>query len=477
MVQGRSGAAQVVVRSSIADELSADPTEAKKALETIDIRMLNRPMGLLNHRLYNALIAFAQSVPKPDDNVFAFPLDEIMDMIGMGSSNNVEHFVETADQLMNFRVYYNALSRTEQAGPQRSLPMTGQGAETAPKRRGRRPKGLEAPPELDADQLIASIKVHSARNLIAVEFPNKVRELILRPEFYKVINLEKQKLFSSRAALALYEYTLRYAGERATPWLRWEDYSVLLSGNTEPHKTYREFSKLLMRAVEQVNTHHDTHQVQVEVTKKGARAIDKVRIAILLRHQANLPLDAVPEPSAALLRAIGELGIAPEAALNVARAHPSGYLAAQISYVRSMQKKGRVRTAAAYFRQAINANYANWKEGDPEPPLELAVLQTAERPVSPKPPADPIADEQARALAEATRRLEDWLNGLSVDERAALEAKWLKTVIMSGIRNGYAREGMKHPMARSDYYRWLRDSDHYPQSDSAEPDRANGAAP
>lgn len=466
MVPPRSSVAQVVVRSDIADEMAADPLAAKKALETIDIRMLNRPMGLLNHRLYNALIAFAQSVPKPQDNVFAFPLDEIMDMIGMGSSNNVEHFVETADQLMNFRVYYNALTRTEQPSPARSIPMAGQGGEASPKRRGRRPKGLEAPPELDADQLVASIKVHSARNLIAVEFPNKVRELILRPEFYKVINLEKQKLFSSRAALALYEYTLRYAGERATPWLRWEDYSVLLSGNTEPHKTYREFSKLLMRAVEQVNTHHDTHHVQVEVTKKGARAIDKVRISILLRHQANLPLESIPEPSPALLRAISDLGIPQDASLNIARAHPTGYVIAQINYVRAMQTKGRVRTPSAYLRQALNANYANWREGDPEPMLEAGQVQpAATRPAPPQPVADRVADEQARALAQSTRLLEDWLNGLTAEQRAELEAKWLRTVIMNGIRNGYSREGMKHPLARSDYYRWLRDSDHFPSVD------------
>ncbi|MFM1990350.1 MAG: hypothetical protein RJA99_3307 [Pseudomonadota bacterium] len=461
-------AAQVIVRSSIADELTADPVEAKKALETIDIRLLNRPMGLLNHRLYNALIAFAQSVPKPADNVFAFPLDEIMDMIGMGSSNNVEHFVETADQLMNFRVYYNALSRTEQTGPQRTIPLAGQGGEPAPKKRGRRPKGYEAPPELDADQLIASIKVHSARNLIAVEFPNKVRELILRPEFYKVINLEKQKLFSSRAALALYEYTLRYAGERATPWLRWEDYSVLLSGNTEPHKTYREFSKLLMRAVEQVNTHHDTHQVQIEVTKKGARAIDKVRAAILLKHQANLPLESIPEPSPVLLRALTDLGIAAGAALNMARAHPAAYLVAQLNYLRTMQRKGRVRTPAAYFRQALNANYANWQQGDAEQQHELDVgLPAAAAPAAKSPtlPADPRGDEQARVIAAETRALESWLGTLAPERRSELEARWLKTVIMSGIRNGYQREGMKHPLARSDYYRWLRDSDHFPQQE------------
>jgi hypothetical protein len=456
----KTSAQQVIVRSSIADELAADPVEAKKALETIDIRMLNRPMGLLNHRLYNALIAFAQSVPKPEDNVFAFPLDEVMDLTGMGSSNNVEHFVETADQLMNFRVYYNAVSKTEQSGPQRRLGLDALDADR-PKRRGRRPKGEEGPPELDADQLIASIKVHSSRNLIAVEFPKKVRELILRPEFYKVINLDKQKLFSSRAALALYEYSLRYAGERATPWLRWEDYSVLLSGNTEPHKTYREFSKLLMRAVEQVNVHHDTHHVQVEVTKKGARAIDKVRLSILLKHQANLPLESIPEPSPGLLRAIADLGLAPESAINAARAHPSGYVIAQLNYVRTMQRRGRVRTAAAYFRQALNANYANWKQGDTEQQLELTLPGATVAMAPPKAPVALVPDEQARAAADATRSLEAWLDSVGGERRSELEAAWLKTVIMSGIRNGYAREGMKHPMVRSDFYRWLRDSDSY----------------
>jgi hypothetical protein len=456
----RTPAQKVVVRSSIADELVGDLVEAKKALETIDIRMLNSPMGLLNHRLYNVLIAFAQSLPKPEDNVFAFPLDEVMDLMGMESSNNVDHFVSTAEQLMNFRVYYNAISKAEQSGPQRRLSIDTLDVDL-PKRRGRRPATMEAPPELDVDQLIASIKVHSSHNLIAVEFPKKVRDLILRPEFYKVINLEKQKLFSSRAALALFEYSLRYAGERATPWLRWEDYSVLLSGNPEPHKTYREFSKLLMRAVDQVNLHHDTHFLQTEVIKKGARAIDKVRLSIQLKHQASLSLESIPEPSPGLLRAMTDLGVAQVSALNMARAHPAGYVIAQINYVRAIQRRGKMRTPGAYLRQALNGNYANWKPGETEPQLELALPGDA-FPVPTTPRVDPVAEEQGRAVEDSNRSIEAWLDSVGQERRSELEASWLRTVIMSGIKNAYAREGMQHPMARADFYRWLVDADHFP---------------
>ena len=133
-----------------------------------------------------------------------------------------------------------------------------------------------------------------------------------------------------------------------------------------------------------------------------------------------------------------------------------------------MQRRGRVRTAAAYFRQALNANYANWKQGDTEQQLELTLPGATAAMAPPKAPVALVPDEQARAAADATRSLEAWLDSVGDERRSELEAAWLKTVIMSGIRNGYAREGMKHPMVRSDFYRWLRDSDSYTSAEGRE---------
>ena len=53
----------IVVYPQGSEEAPQDPVEARKALEAIDIRVTNRPISLLQHKLYNVWVAFAQSTP------------------------------------------------------------------------------------------------------------------------------------------------------------------------------------------------------------------------------------------------------------------------------------------------------------------------------------------------------------------------------------------------------------------------------
>lgn len=348
----------IVFRTSGSEELLQDPTEARKALEAIDIRLTNKPISLLQHKIYNVWIAFAQSTSNAADiRVFEFPLSEVMELCGFDSHNHA-YFIDAAREMLDLRVEYNSLGRhfTQHAPPVAA-------SATRARRGAARPALKWA-----AAQLVSFIEIDSSANLMRIEFPDILRKEILRPDFYRSIDLGKQRLFTSRAGLTLYEYVLRFAAEQATPWLPWENYSMLLSGAAEPHKTFREYSKMLQRAIEQVNAHHDSHQIHAEFTKRG-RAIEKMRIVIALRHQNALRFDATPTPPAPeLLRALAALGLNAREATALATRHPRAYLDAQIAYTRRRladRDRGMVKVPAAYLRSAIQGNYAGYVERAP----------------------------------------------------------------------------------------------------------------
>ncbi len=447
-----------VVRLSGTEDLAQDPTEVKKALESIDIRLTNRPISLLQHKIYNVWVAFAQSMTDPMEmRIFEFPLSEVMELCGF-DSNNHAYFIEAAKELLDLRVEYDSLARFP-ANAARANPAIEQGG-AAKKRSGRAPR---APVRWAAAQLVSFIEIDSAANTMRIEFPEVLRKEILRPDFYRSIDLRKQQLFTSRAGLALFEHVQRYAAEQKTPWLPWEVYSMLLSGSSEPHKTFREFSKMLQRAVEQVNTHHDSHQVHIEFTKRG-RAIEKMRVMIGLKHQARLPLDTQAPPSPALIRAMTALGVRKEEAEQIAHAHPAEYLDAQIAYVRRRladNQRAGIKVPAAYLRAAISGNYANQiaRTGEPNAePLEDSVTQAIPiaLPIKRMPDNSPAINALAAPpttdpLAETKR----WYAELPDDRRSALASQFL-AVANPIVRKAISAKGMTSPVAAAAFYGWLR---------------------
>lgn len=433
----------IVVYRDSSEELLHDPVEARKALEAIDIRVTNRPITLLQHKLYNVWIAFAQSTPSATETrIFEFPLNEVMETCGF-DSHNVEYFVESAKQIFDLRVEYNTM------GQRAELVDAVAPAKDKGKRAGRKTV------KWAAAQLISFIEIDSSRNLMRVEFPEIIREEILRPEQYRTIDLQVQAQFGSRAGLALYEYVLRYAGEGATPWLPWETYSMLLSGSAEPHKTTREFSKLLRRAIEQVNTHHESHLIHAEFTKKG-RAFHRLRIVIKLRHQAQLPFQDAAALPTSVREQLRKLGLRDAEVDVIARSHPLDYITAQLSYVQKRlndPNRTSVKVPGAFLRTALQGNYAQ------HAPNQLANNGLA------RPRADQNADASAAAALQDTKsaqseEIRQWY-AAQPEERKADLASAFYAQAPAAIRQLIGRSGMESKLAMTALCTWLRDEGHY----------------
>lgn len=436
----------IVVLSEGAEDLLQDPVEAKKALETIDIRVTNRPISLLQHKLYNVWIAFAQSTANAaDTRIFEFPLSEVMEVCGF-DSHNTEYFVDAAKQIFDLRVEYNSLGR--------------QIAIAETKSAGKGTRGSRGPTKWAAAQLISFIEIDSSINRMRVEFPEVIRQEILRPDHYRSIDLHVQAQFSSRAGLSLYEYVLRYASDEATPWLPWETYSMLLSGSAEPHRTMRDFSKMLKRAIEQVNAHHESHQIHAEFTKRG-KAFHRMRVVIKLRHQAQLPFQSRESLPSDILEALRKMGLKEREVDLIAKAHPLEYLKAHVAYVQrrfSDRTQERVKVPAAYLRAALLGNYAGYSSNAPPVPQVAAI-----------PVSNPAASERASQLPQPRHQtgregqddaIRKWYGNLEEARRSELARQFYDSVPPL-IRRMIERSGMESRAASAAFDGWLREQGHY----------------
>lgn len=436
----------IVVLAEGMEDLHQDPVEAKKALETIDIRVTNRPISFLQHKLYNVWIAFAQSTANAaNTRIFEFPLNEVMEVCGF-DSHNTEYFVEAAKQIFDLRVEYNSLGR--------------QIAVPEPKPAGKGTRASRRPTKWAAAQLISFIEIDSSINRMRVEFPEIIREEILRPDSYRSIDLHVQAQFNSRAGLALYEYVLRYASEEGTPWLPWETYSMLLSGSAEPHKTMREFSKMLKRAIEQVNTHHESHQIHAEFTKRG-KAFHRMRVVIKLRHQAQLPFQSGEALPPEIREALRRLGLKDREAEMIGRAHPIEYLKAHLAYVQrrfSDPTQERVKVPGAYLRAALLGNYAGYSQKAPILTNAAAVAERTE--VAPDRIYESTSSKDLNGKVEDGQAIRKWYGKLEELRRAELAGQFYKSM-PPPIRKMIERSGMESKAAAAAFVGWLRDQGHY----------------
>lgn len=476
-----SSDSMIVVLSEAAEDLLVDPVEARKALETIDIRVTNKPITLLQHKLYNVWIAYAQATANAaDTRIFEFPLTEVMEACGF-DSHNTEYFISAARQIFDLRVEYNSLDRQLLAV---ETPLTGKG-----KRAGK------TPTKWAAAQLISFIEIDSSVNRMRVEFPEVIRQEILRPDQYRSIDLQIQAQFTSRAGLALYEYVLRYASEESTPWLAWETYSMLLSGAAAPHKTMREFSKMLRRAIEQVNANHESHQIHAEFTKRG-KAFHRMRIAIRLRHQTQLPFQTAATPlPATMSEAMRRMGLKEREIEAIARSHPQDYLQAHIVYVQRRfadRTRERIHVPGAYLRSALQGNYAGHRVPELLPPgtgtgaatpigaagatagaavtaagstTAGAALRLVTNNGAMTAGATQAAEITAAAnieprTAASNDEVRIWFGTLPEQRRTELARAFYDSV-SPPIRKLIERSGMQSKLAASAFYGWLRDQGHF----------------
>ncbi len=209
--------------------------------------------------------------------------------------------------------------------------------------------------------LIAEAYILDDNQTIRYSFPAELKRRLLDPTIFNLIDLRIQHQFTSYSALTLHEHVSRYFGfsQKETFREHWTVWSVLLSGSATPHTEFRDFNKMLGRAVDQVNNVEGRFKIEVVVTKNN-RKYDKLWFKLETLMQPELGLSPPPEiVGAELSKRLKALSLSAKDIEELGMNHDEEYLLAQADYTEAqMKKKDSVASPAAYFKAAVTNNYA-----------------------------------------------------------------------------------------------------------------------
>jgi hypothetical protein len=303
------------------------PDPFRKAVEILHNKP-KAPLTLLQRKLFNALVKHAIEKPADDRGWWSITLRSLQVDVGF-DSNNREYLKESARALMAIVFEWDQMA-----------PQTKRGAWKA--------SVMFPEVELHPDQMKFQVSSH-------------LRELMLKPDIYAMIDMSIVRRFRRGPSLAIWEFCVRYEKIGRSAEVQWRIFRDMVLGETADSKTYQEYkhfkSKVLNTSIAEINSESNLTIDLIE-TKVG-RSVATIRFDI-----ARKQVDTEVIESGAGLELLGELiklGVMQSEAKKLLKQHPVEQLRATLEYTRRRQadKRGdKLANPAAYFRHALANGYA-----------------------------------------------------------------------------------------------------------------------
>ncbi|WP_191624782.1 RepB family plasmid replication initiator protein [Pseudomonas fluorescens] len=354
--------------------------ELKKAVEALAMRNVSTTSDFtfLQRKLYNTLTQFAQQRPDTE-MVHDIPIKLVEEHVGHTTSNSRDHLKKVLKGMTQVQVEFDYKGES----PGRK---SGWGVAN----------------------LIAEAYILDDNQTIRYSFPAELKRRLLDPTIFNLIDLRMQYHFTSYSALSLHELVSRYYGfsQKETFREHWTAWSVLLSGSATPHEEFRDFNKMLGRAVDQVNSIEGRFKIEVVMTKNN-RKYDKLWFKLETLMQPELGLSPAPEiVGAEVSKRLKALSLSAKDIEALGMNHDEEYLLAQADYTEAqMKKKDSVASPAAYFKAAVTNNYA--KAPSKQNPAASIEAPTP-APKAPKVAKKPPAATQGAPANQMNVLLEQW---------------------------------------------------------------------
>lgn len=373
--------------------------ELKKATEALSMRNVSAASDFtfLQRKLYNTLLQFAQQRPR-EEMVHEISIKQVEDNIGHTTSNSRDYLKKVLVSMSQTQVEFDYKGESP----------------------GRKS-------EWGIANLIAEAYILEDGQTLRFSFPPDLKRRLLDPAIFNLIDLRMQYHFSSFSALTLHEITSRYLGSPMGETYRahWSEWSVVLSGSATPHAEFRDFNKMLGRAIDQVNSIERRFRITPHVTKLN-RKMDKLWFKLETLIQPGLDLGPSPElVSQDVSKRLKALSLSQKDIDELGMTHDEEYLLAQADYTEAqMRKEGaNVASPAAYFKAAVANNYAKaptqQKAAEPGRGKKPAASKTGEKS---KPAQAPSQAPKAAPSNQMADLLEQW----GAAQREAIRAQFME---------------------------------------------------
>ena len=278
---------------------------------------------------------------------------------------------------------------------------------------------------------------------IRYQISRQLREQVLTPEMYAMIDLNVLKRFRRASSLALYEHCLRFEKIHRTAEVEWQLLRDMLMGESADAKSYQEYKvfkdKVLKVAIAEVNALSD---IEIElVEKKLGRRVQSLAFTVR-KEREQIQEQPDHEENVIDIGEMVKIGILQSEARQLVKKYSHQQIASAVAYTKKRladKKSSKIENPAAYLRKAL-AN--GWAIVENEP------TKTSSSPTQ----QDKKPDLVEMYRVEMIREAEGYFKELNPVDQGELVSEYNSTDVSPTLK---VKRGKPGKAVRTEFFKWL----------------------
>lgn len=409
----RSDTPRTAIRQIALFQVPEVPKPYKKAVQVVHSKP-RAPMSLVQRKVSNSWLKNAVQNKPDEEGWWSIRIADMATEIGF-DSNNREYLRDSALELMRIVFEWDVVAVE-----------------------GKRPKWK-------ASVLFPDVEMTA--EVVRYRISTQLRDQVLNPDMYAMIDMNVVAKFRRAPSLALYEFCVRFERIGRTAEIPWESFRDMVLGESSEAKSYLEYKyfkqKVMKPSVAEVNSQADI-QVELMETHEGRR-IKNIWFTV---HKPGPPQLEVVIDDERVMKLVGEMvniGLLQSEAKRLTTQHQFEELSAAVAYVKRRMADKRAPTVenpGAYLRQALKNNWAIV-----DTPAATADVKKA-LPGRKASAADKLIEQY---MAEQLKQAEGYFNELDAADQDALIQRYNAQQEVPGLRIG-AKAGKA---AKTAYFTWV----------------------
>lgn len=294
-------------------------------------------------------------------------------------------------------------------------------------------------------------EVEITPDTIRYQISRPMRDQVLSPDMYAMIDLNVVKRFRRASSLALYEHCLRFERLGRTAEVEWQLFRDMLMGESADAKSYQEYKvfkdKVLKVAVTEVNALSDITIVLLEV--KDGRRVKSLSFNVAKSDREIENSNSISNNGNAIekeenLLDVGEMvkiGILQSEARQIVKKYTHQQIASALGYTRKRladKKSATIDNPAAYLRKAL-AN--GW-----------ALVETEDGKTQAKKRQESVANLSEMYKVETIKDAEAYFNELNPNDQIVLIEEYNATDVSPTLKIKRSKPGKA---VRTEFFKWL----------------------